>query len=118
MPCFSQLSTHTLPWHVTFGCPLACCRCAGSRPAADVLAPGLEARFPTDPLQYVHGLQGWTLYLRQLRALFVKRALSARRDKWSVLLQLVIPILIVLVAIWTGKVSRLATDDPALAINR
>ena len=63
-------------------------------------------------------LQGWGLYFRQLRALFVKRALSARRDKWSVLLQLVIPILIVLVAIWTGKVSRLATDDPALAINR
>lgn len=50
--------------------------------------------------------------------MFTKRALSARRDKYSVILQLLVPILIVLTSVWTGTASRFATDEPALRIER
>lgn len=62
--------------------------------------------------------RGGTLYLQQLRALFIKRALCARRDKLAVVTQLLIPLLLVYLALWVSDLTVRSPDEPALAVGR
>ncbi|KAK9828547.1 hypothetical protein WJX72_000707 [[Myrmecia] bisecta] len=80
---------------------------------------------PSSPLSHPDGqqpqdrrLQGLALYAQQFRALFVKRVLSAKRDRLALVTQLAVPILMVLVALWSGKASSSFPQEPALAISR
>ena len=63
-------------------------------------------------------LRGPALYLQQLQALFMKRLLTARRDRMAVVTQLLVPIALVLAALWAGRASSGFPQEPALAISR
>jgi hypothetical protein len=63
-------------------------------------------------------LQGVRLYAQQWRGLFAKRALSARRDRLAVVVQLLVPIALVLVALWVRRSSVSFAQEPPLAISR
>lgn len=62
--------------------------------------------------------QGVVLYWRQFWALFVKRAISAKRDRLAVVLQLLVPILLVLLALRAGNASSAMVQEPSLDISR
>ena len=62
--------------------------------------------------------QGAVLYCRQFWALFVKRAISAKRDRLAVVLQLLVPILLVLLALRAGNASTSMVQEPSLPISR
>lgn len=62
--------------------------------------------------------QGMVLYWRQFWALFVKRAISAKRDRLAVVLQLLVPILLVLLALRAGNASSAMVQEPSLDISR
>ena len=62
--------------------------------------------------------QGLLLYCRQFWALFVKRAISAKRDRLAVVMQLLVPILLVLLALRAGKASSSLVQEPSLLISR
>ena len=62
--------------------------------------------------------QGLPLYVQQWRALFVKRVLSARRDRLAVVIQLLVPIALVLVALWARHATDAFPQEPALTISR
>ncbi len=62
--------------------------------------------------------QGLVLYWRQFWALFVKRAISAKRDRLAVVLQLLVPILLVLLALRAGNASSAMVQEPSLDISR
>ncbi len=64
------------------------------------------------------GAQGAALYAQQWRGLWVKRALSARRDRLAVVTQLAVPVALVLLALWTRKASSAFPQEPALALSR
>lgn len=66
----------------------------------------------------MHALQGLRLYVQQLYALFVKRVLSARRDRLAVVIQLLVPIALVLVALWARHATDAFPQEPALSISR
>ena len=61
---------------------------------------------------------GVVLYWRQFWALFVKRAISAKRDRLAVVLQLLVPILLVLLALRAGNASSAMVQEPSLDISR
>lgn len=63
-------------------------------------------------------MQGATLYLQQLYGLFLKRALSARRDKMALVTQLLVPVALVLIAMWSGRSSAIVRQEPPLALSR
>ena len=63
-------------------------------------------------------VKGWALGRQRLWALLVKRSCCARRDRLAVVTQLAVPILLVLVALWAGKVYVNSPDEPPLSINR
>ena len=63
-------------------------------------------------------LQGLPLYVQQWRALFVKRVLSARRDRLAIVIQLLVPIALVLVALWARHATDAFPQEPALTISR
>ena len=63
-------------------------------------------------------LRGPALYLQQLQALFMKRLLTAKRDRMAVVTQLLVPIALVLAALWAGRASSGFPQEPALAISR
>ena len=65
-----------------------------------------------------HKSQGLLLYSRQFWGLFVKRALSAKRDRLAVIMQLLVPILLVLLALRAGKASSSLVQEPSLVISR
>ena len=62
--------------------------------------------------------QGFLLYCRQFWALSVKRAISAKRDRLAVVMQLLVPILLVLLALRAGKASSSLVQEPLLLISR
>ncbi|KAK9842270.1 hypothetical protein WJX81_003820 [Elliptochloris bilobata] len=68
------------------------------------------------------GLSGFGLSVttleEQWRALWVKRALSARRDQLALLTQLAVPVGLVLLALWTRKATSAYPQEPALALSR
>lgn len=64
------------------------------------------------------GVQGWRLWLQQLRALLAKRALCAARDGWAALVQVAVPVLLVLLALWTNHISAALPQQPPLALDR
>lgn len=68
--------------------------------------------------QAVRALQGLQLYVQQWHALFVKRVLSARRDRLAVVIQLLVPIALVLVALWARHATDAFPQEPALTISR
>ena len=58
------------------------------------------------PYHAMHAyVQGLRLYGQQAWALFAKRAISARRDRLAVVMQLAVPIALVLVALWARRAS-------------
>ena len=65
-----------------------------------------------------HAAQGLSLYAQQWRALFVKRVVSARRDKLAVVIQLLVPIALVLVALWARHATDAFPQEPYLSISR
>ena len=62
--------------------------------------------------------EGLALYCRQFWALFVKRAISAQRDRLAVVMQLLVPILLVLLALRAGQASSSLVQEPSLLISR
>ena len=64
------------------------------------------------------GAQGPRLYWQQWWGLFVKRALSAKRDRLAVVTQLAVPIALVLIALWARSASDAFPQEPALQISR
>lgn len=66
----------------------------------------------------MHAVQGLPLYVQQWRALFVKRVVSAKRDKLAVVIQLLVPIALVLVALWARHATDAFPQEPYLAISR
>lgn len=63
-------------------------------------------------------VQGVALYAQQWLGLFTKRLLSARRDRLAVVVQLLVPIALVLVALWVRRSSAAFPQEPALPISR
>lgn len=62
--------------------------------------------------------QGAVLYIRQCWALFLKRAISAKRDSLAAILQILVPILLVLLALEAGNASMTRAQQPVLVISR
>ena len=58
------------------------------------------------------------LYVQQWRGLWTKRALSARRDQLAVVTQLLVPVALMLLALWTRKATSGYVQEPALALSR
>ena len=58
------------------------------------------------------------MHWRQVWALLVKKAVSAKRDKLAVVMQLLMPILLVLLAPRAGKASSSLVQEPSLPITR
>ncbi|KAL4853959.1 ATP-binding cassette sub-family A member 3 [Chlorella vulgaris] len=75
-----------------------------------------ESEVTSLPRQYY--LKGWRLWLQQLRALLAKRALCAARDGWAALVQVAVPVLLVLLALWTNHISAALPQQPPLALDR
>ena len=73
---------------------------------------------PPSQQQDLRKSEGSVLYGRQLWALFVKRAISAKRDRLAVIMQLLVPILLVLLALRAGKASSSLVQEPSLHISR
>ena len=48
----------------------------------------------------------------------MKRLLTAKRDRMALVTQLLVPILLVLAALWAGRASSGFPQEPALAISR
>ena len=63
-------------------------------------------------------LQGAKLYWQQWYGLFLKRMLSARRDRLALVTQLLVPIALVLVALWARQATDAFPQEPALDISR
>ena len=63
-------------------------------------------------------VQGLSLYMQQTWALIVKRVISAKRDRVAVWTQLLVPILLVLVALLSGKATSNFPQEPPMAVNR
>lgn len=63
-------------------------------------------------------LQGARLYWQQWYGLFLKRMLSARRDRLALVTQLLVPIALVLVALWARQATDAFPQEPALGISR
>ena len=61
---------------------------------------------------------GLVLYWRQFWALFLKRAISAKRDSLAAILQILVPILLVLLALEAGNASMTRAQQPELVISR
>lgn len=69
--------------------------------------------------QLVYGRRhGVALYLTQLYALFIKRALCARRDRLAVITQLLVPFLLVYIALWFSHLQISAADEQPLVMTR
>lgn len=66
------------------------------------------AAAPLRPLPPERRLQGLRLGATQWWALVAKRALSARRDKLAVLTQLLVPLMLVGIALWSGKATQVS----------
>jgi len=73
---------------------------------------------PPSQQQDLRKSEGIELYCRQFWALFVKRAISAKRDRLAVVMQLLVPILLVLLALRAGKASSSLVQEPSLLISR
>ena len=82
------------------------------------VAPTQLAPPPTQQQGGLRKSQGSVLYGRQFWALFVKRAISAKRDRLAVVMQLLVPILLVLLALRAGKASSSLVQEPSLLISR
>ena len=80
--------------------------------------PPTQLILPPSQHQGMRKSQGSVLYCRQLWALFVKRAISAKRDRLAVVMQLLVPILLVLLALRAGKASSSLVQEPSLLISR
>lgn len=63
-------------------------------------------------------LRGAALWWQQFRALFAKRALCAARDTTAALVQVAVPVLLVLVALWGGRAGARFPQQPALELSR
>lgn len=61
---------------------------------------------------------GLVLYWCQFWALFLKRAISAKRDSLAAILQILVPILLVLLALEAGNASMTRAQQPELVISR
>lgn len=61
---------------------------------------------------------GAALWRSQFHGLFTKRALCARRDRIAALVQVVVPVLLVLLALWAGRAGAAAPQQPPLALDR
>jgi len=72
---------------------------------------------PSSSLIYkiAHTLTTWS---HHLTALITKRALSARRDRGAALVQIVVPILLVLLAVWASNADAALPRQPALVLER
>lgn len=64
------------------------------------------AAVPLVPLPAEQRLHGLHLRATQWWALFAKRVLSARRDKLAVLTQLLVPLMLVGIALWSGNATQ------------
>lgn len=62
-----------------------------------------------------HTLTCWS---HHFTALITKRALSARRDKSAALVQIVVPVLLVLLAVWASNADAALPRQPALVLER
>ena len=94
--------------------PSPCLLCLQAAPQEACAAPAaVQGSAPAEP-----PLRGPTLYLQQLQALFMKRLLTAKRDRMAVVTQLLVPIALVLAALWAGRASSGFPQEPALAISR
>ena len=80
--------------------------------------PPTQLIHPLSQQQSLRKSQGSVLYCRQFWALFVKRAISAKRDRLAVVMQLLVPILLVLLALRAGKASSSLVQEPSLLISR
>ena len=80
--------------------------------------PPTQLILPPSQQQSLRKSQGSVLYCRQFWALFVKRAISAKRDRLAVVMQLLVPILLVLLALRAGKASSSLVQEPSLLISR
>lgn len=91
-------------------CVHMCCgRTGGQAPSP----PHHQPAFLSLPL-----LQGCTLWRQQVYALLCKRALCAARDAWAALVQVAVPVLLVLLALWGNHVSTAFPQQPALPLDR
>ncbi|WIA08739.1 hypothetical protein OEZ85_008162 [Tetradesmus obliquus] len=63
-------------------------------------------------------VHGAALYWQQFRALFVKRMLSARRDRLAVITQLLVPLLLVLLAMAVSSLQTTTPQQPPLPFTR
>ena len=63
-------------------------------------------------------LKGARLYWQQWYGLFLKRMLSARRDRLALVTQLLVPIALVLVALWARQATDAFPQEPALDVSR
>ena len=63
-------------------------------------------------------MQGPRLYLQQWYGLFLKRMLSAKRDRLALVTQLLVPIALVLVALWARQATDAFPQEPVLDISR
>ncbi|GLC42811.1 hypothetical protein PLESTM_001382200 [Pleodorina starrii] len=73
---------------------------------------------PPPPPAHPAPLRGWRLYGQQLRALFAKRALCARRDRLAVLTQLAVPLALVYLALWISSLQVREPSEPPLELSR
>ncbi len=104
--CRKSLDPLKLPSH--------CFLCLQAAPQEAYAAPAAaQGSAPAEP-----PLRGPALYLQQLQALFMKRLLTAKRDRMALVTQLLVPILLVLAALWAGRASSGFPQEPALAISR
>jgi hypothetical protein len=62
--------------------------------------------------------QGFRLWCQQLRALLAKRALCAVRDWWAAGVQVAVPALLVLLALWSNQLSAALPQQPPLPLDR
>lgn len=63
-------------------------------------------------------LQGVRLYWQQWYGLFLKRMLSAKRDRLALMTQLLVPIALVLVALWARQATDAFPQEPILDLSR
>eukprot|EP00887_Chlorella_sp_A99_P005937 scaffold29.g5937.t1 len=63
-------------------------------------------------------LRGLALWRQQCAALFAKRALSAMRDRTAALVQVLVPVLLVLLALWGGRTGARFEHQPPLELAR
>ncbi len=76
------------------------------------------AAAPAPPHVHFAKLRGFRLLAQQAWALLAKRALCARRERLAVLTQLLVPLALVWLSLWTASMSIREESNPALPLGR